>query len=289
MPRVVANGVTLHYQQAGEGPDLVLIHGVTGDLSSWYLRVMPALARDFRVVAYDLRGHGYSDMPPRGYTSVDLAADLDALLDHLGIEHAHLLGHSYGGTIALQCAALYPARVASLILAEPWLAALMPLLDLHTWPYLEANRMSLESQGLNIPDDKLFDVEYMARELLHLKLGIGLRGGAERSSRRLLRLLDTTTALAEAAAVSGLTVERMREIRQPVLAVYGEISPLLQLADHLAGALPSCQVQILAGVSHYFALSRPEMLVDVSRDFLRSLARPAAISADHVPDGRNGR
>ena len=46
MPRVVANGVTLHYQQAGECPDLVLIHGVTGDLSSWYLKVMPALARD---------------------------------------------------------------------------------------------------------------------------------------------------------------------------------------------------------------------------------------------------
>lgn len=280
MPKVVANGVTLHYQQTGQGPDLVLIHGVTGDLSSWYLRVMPALADDFRVTAYDLRGHGYSDMPASGYTSVELAADLHGLLEHLDIEQAHLLGHSYGGTIALQCAALYPSRVASLVLAEPWLAALMPLLDLHKWPYLEANRINLEQQGLMIPDDKLLDVEFVSRQILHMKLGVGLRGAVERSSRRLLRLLDTTSALAEASAVSGLTRERLGEIRKPTLALYGEISPLLQLAEHLGAALPGCQVRVLEGVSHYFALSRPEMLVDATRDFLHSFTRPAATPAD---------
>ncbi|MHC5544975.1 alpha/beta fold hydrolase, partial [Singulisphaera rosea] len=84
MPMTTANGLTFHYQQAGTGPDVVLIHGVTGDLSIWFLcRAIQALSESHRVTAYDLRGHGYSEAPPTGYTSSDHAADLFALMDHL--------------------------------------------------------------------------------------------------------------------------------------------------------------------------------------------------------------
>ena len=66
MPKIHANGLNFHYQQAGEGPDVVLIHGVTGDLSIWFLcQAMGVLGRSFRVTAYDLRGHGYSDVAAR--------------------------------------------------------------------------------------------------------------------------------------------------------------------------------------------------------------------------------
>ena len=81
MPKAKINGLTVHYQQMGLGPDLVMIHGLFANLAFWYLSVLPALARNFRVTVYDLRGHGYSDMPQRGYTSFDMAADLHALLD----------------------------------------------------------------------------------------------------------------------------------------------------------------------------------------------------------------
>ena len=81
MPKIHANGLNFHYQQAGEGPDVVLIHGVTGDLSIWFLcKAMGVLGRSFRVTAYDLRGHGYSDVAPSGYTSADQAGDTDG--DH---------------------------------------------------------------------------------------------------------------------------------------------------------------------------------------------------------------
>ena len=64
MPKLVANGVDFHYQQTGAGPDVVLIHGVTGDLSIWFLcEAMGILGRSFRVTAFDLRGHGYSGLP----------------------------------------------------------------------------------------------------------------------------------------------------------------------------------------------------------------------------------
>ena len=81
MPKLKANGLNFHYQQAGSGPDVILIHGVTGDLSIWFLcEAMGVLARSFRVTAFDLRGHGYSDVPRDGYTSADQAGDVDG--DH---------------------------------------------------------------------------------------------------------------------------------------------------------------------------------------------------------------
>src|SRR5262249_11951293 len=120
MPLITLGGIRFHIQQAGSGPDVVLIHGVTGDLSICYLcRAMQVLGGSRRVTAYDLRGHGYSDAPPEGYTSADHARDLIALLDHLEIEQASLVGHSFGAVIALHAAVLAPGRVGSLVLSDP--------------------------------------------------------------------------------------------------------------------------------------------------------------------------
>ena len=109
MPKLVANGIDFHYQQAGAGPDVVLIHGVTGDLSIWFLcEAMGILGRSFRVTAFDLRGHGYSGLPRDRYTSADQAADCLAIMDALEIEHAALVGHSFGAVIAMHAAVLCP-------------------------------------------------------------------------------------------------------------------------------------------------------------------------------------
>src|SRR5262249_18598570 len=102
MPQIQANGLKFHYQQAAAGPDRVLIHGLTGDLSIWFLcQAMGTLARTFRVTAYDLRGHGYSSLPPSGYTSSDQAGDALAIMDALAIDRAMLVGHSFGAVIAM--------------------------------------------------------------------------------------------------------------------------------------------------------------------------------------------
>ena len=112
MPKLVANGIDFHYQQSGAGPDVVLIHGVTGDLSIWFLcEAMGILGRSFRVTAFDLRGHGYSGLPRDGYTSADQAADVMAIMDALEIDHAVLVGHSFGAVIAMHAAVLFPDRV----------------------------------------------------------------------------------------------------------------------------------------------------------------------------------
>jgi pimeloyl-ACP methyl ester carboxylesterase len=272
MPKALANGIQIHYQQMGEGPDLVLIHGVTGDLSSWYLQVMPALAKEYRVTAYDLRGHGHSEVTPSGYTSAHMAADLHGLLGALGIDHAHLVGYSFGGTVALHCAVLHPERVASLILGDPMIPALRSLVDLEHWPYLEAAKTNLKERDIYLPEEKWFDLEYAARQILHTQIFFGPRQGMKRNSRRLLRLLNNTSALKEVLEVAGLTLDRIPEVRQPVLAMYGEASPVLQIALHLRDNMPNCRLVILEGLGHFFALSNPELLVTSIREFHRELA-----------------
>ena len=128
MPKVVLdNGLTLHYQQVGDGPDVVMVHGITGNLAVWHLQIVPALSDRFRVLTYDLRGHGYSDTPPSGYTPDDMADDLLGLLDALEIERPAIVGHSYGADIALYFAARHPDRVSQVMAIEPALPALEDL------------------------------------------------------------------------------------------------------------------------------------------------------------------
>src|SRR5437764_2511308 len=111
MPKVtLRSGLRLHYQQVGSGPDLVMIHGLTGNLAVWHLKIAPLLWDHFRITTYDLRGHGYSDMPPSGYSAADMARDLEELLEALAIDDASFVGHSYGADISLYHALLHPER-----------------------------------------------------------------------------------------------------------------------------------------------------------------------------------
>ena len=130
MAMAEVNGVRLHYQQLscerteGEIEDVVLIHGLAANLAFWYLQIGHALARNYRVTMYDLRGHGRSSMPLQGYTPAEQAEDLRQLLDHLGIGRAHFIAHSFGGTIALNLACEQPQRFRSLTIADTHIAAI---------------------------------------------------------------------------------------------------------------------------------------------------------------------
>ena len=74
MPKLVLDsGLSVHYQQVGQGPDVVMVHGITGNLAVWHLHIVPALCDRYRTLTYDLRGHGYSGTPPEGYSPDDMA------------------------------------------------------------------------------------------------------------------------------------------------------------------------------------------------------------------------
>ncbi len=117
MARMSIGDVTLEYVQEGSGSDLVLIHGLGGDLHVWDADA-PVLARYHRVIRFDVRGCGASDKPAGPYSVALFARDLDGLLTACGMRCAHVLGISMGGVIAQRLALDYPHRVRSLVLVS---------------------------------------------------------------------------------------------------------------------------------------------------------------------------
>jgi pimeloyl-ACP methyl ester carboxylesterase len=111
------DGVRIHYQEKGTGTPLVLIHGYTSSTYSWK-DVFEPLSKNFRVIALDLKGFGFSGKPDGDYTRRAQAVLVAHLLDHLKIEKAWACGSSMGGEVALNFALLNPQRVAGLILID---------------------------------------------------------------------------------------------------------------------------------------------------------------------------
>jgi pimeloyl-ACP methyl ester carboxylesterase len=253
MPKLTANGLNFHYQQAGSGADVVLIHGVTGDLSIWFLcEAMAVLSRSFRVTAYDLRGHGYSDVPRSGYTSADQAGDALAIMDALNIERASLLGHSFGGVIAMHAAVLDPGRIDALVLSDPSFPALRHLENLSRWGHWQNFREEAAQAGVTLSDEHWYDLGRFFDQVLHLggerllkfRQAVGLPG-----FNRLLRLAETTCG-DDAKSVAGLTEELIQSVNQPVLAVFGEYSPFLATAQYLGQHLDQCLNRLVPGAKH---------------------------------------
>jgi pimeloyl-ACP methyl ester carboxylesterase len=112
-----AGGLRMHAVIGGEGPPLLLVHGWPETWYAWRL-LMPALARDFEVIAVDQRGIGLTDRPADGYDTGALAGDLIALMDALGHERFAVAGHDTGFAISYALASDYPDRVDRVVLTE---------------------------------------------------------------------------------------------------------------------------------------------------------------------------
>src|SRR4051794_2823464 len=151
MPKIDVGPVTLHYLTQGQGPDLVMLHGFLGNQAVWHLYIVPQLRRHFRVTTYDLRGHGYSEVTPSGYTAENMAGDLKLFLEQMGIERPILVGHSFGADICMYFSLLYPERVSKLIALEPGLAALVEQRKDAKWVGWSSWVSKLEELGLTVP------------------------------------------------------------------------------------------------------------------------------------------
>ena len=119
---VDAGGLRMHVAEAGEGEPLLLLHGWPQHWWCWR-DLIPALAPHYRVIAPDLRGHGWTDAPPRGYEKEQLASDVLALLDALGLERVRLIGHDWGGFAGFLMCLRAPERFERFIAlntGHPW-------------------------------------------------------------------------------------------------------------------------------------------------------------------------
>lgn len=281
MPKaLLANGIKLHYQRVGQGPDMVLIHGFTGNLAVWHLQIAPLLWDNFQMLSYDLRGHGYSDAPPTGYTADDMADDLYQLLNILEIERAYFVGHSFGADIALYFAYHHPERVKAVVAIEAALPALIPLRSREDWEGWEYWAWVLEQAGYPVPPERRLDIEFLVRQSLSMPKKWGPLQGLPRDPTRSLRLLDTTTIGRDSQVVGSLTLDEIPSIEVPVDLVYNDGSAFIGTSDYLRDHLRNARTALLPASNwgHFGLLDQPEL---VARHLLDSLVeQPLPVAAN---------
>jgi pimeloyl-ACP methyl ester carboxylesterase len=277
MPMINLDGVRFHYQQRGRGPDVILIHAVTSNLSVWlFSSLMDVLAKDFRVTAYDLRGHGASDAPASNYTSADMAEDLHRLHSALKLQPALLVGHSFGGVVAMHAALLHPDLVRAVVLSDPFfpgLAHLEPnLADMANWREV---REALVGAGASLEREldftRLFNVvaglSPQQKEHFSQKMG-------ESSLRWLSQLprLAPTSCGRDVFAPAGLTAERICQIRQPVVALYDEHTSFQATRQFLAANLNDVRIEIVPGAQHVAPLQSSDAFAQLVQKHCRALS-----------------
>lgn len=279
MSRARVRGLHLNVQQDGQGPELVLIHGLAADLAFWYFRHLPQLKQHFHATIYDLRGHGRSDMPLSGYSCKDQANDLAALLDALHIAKAHVVGHSFGALVALAFAIGYPERVDRLVIADGRIGVLQHADPTVDWPSFEAWKAHLADCGLDDRDELLPGLGALTSMAEASERGwtpkafepffpFASWNGGKRSARLWMRLLASTAAPSELKDESTLSLEAIRSVDTPACAIYGERSFCLPSGRALQRVLPDCQAVLVPEAGHFHPLTHPQTFVSSLEGFL---------------------
>lgn len=261
MPKIQANGVELHYLTMGHGPHIVMLHGFLGNQAVWHLQIAPQLRQRFQVLTYDLRGHGYSQVTPSGYTAADLAEDLRCLLDELGIRKTIVAGHSYGADVSLYFALKYPERVEKLVALEPGLAVLVADRKREDWGGWSYWVDKLAEAGFVVPEDKRNDLDYLLEVSLNTQKFYGPARGLPRNRKPLINLIRNTTLIRDYEFVGDLTLDALRRIEVETLLVYGDRSHFLGSYHTIKSLLPNCTPLLLPGGEHFGPLEQPELLI----------------------------
>ncbi len=263
--------ITLKYEVAGAGEPVVFIHGAFIATAFRPLLAEPALAEQYRLIPYHRRGYAGNRRIPRPVSVEHQAADCRALLRHLGVERAHVVGHSFGGCIALQLALDAPEVVQSLALLEPALIV-----------------------GASAPSyrDALIRSRQRYREVgAATAVDEALRARWPGYRDRLERVLPGAFAQAVADAETAFERDighlldwrfdeaRARRIAQPVLSVLGSESEALwsrfgETHRLLLTWLPQAEEVVLPGATHFLQVEQPRGLAEALAAFYARYPRP---------------
>ena len=254
-------GTELYYEITGEGEPLVLLHAFSFDRRMW-LRQLEAFAGEYTVVTYDLRGFGKSALGEASYAHAD---DLAALLDHLGIERAALLGVSLGGGAAINFAVTRSDRVRALVVVDPSLGG-------YKWSpqFVQAQaevRAACTTSGVDAARARWLAMPMFAEALANphsadaLRTMVGDYTGAQWMS------VDRGRPFQPPA------IQRLGDITAPTLVLVGEhdVSDFQAIADVLVRDIPNVRRATIEGAGHMVNLEAPERFNDVVLEFLRGV------------------
>ena len=250
---LVVPGGKIAYEVAGRGPGIVLLHEGIADRRMWN-REFPLLARDHRVMRYDLRGYGGSTPATSAYSAVD---DLRVLLDHLQLERPLLVGPSMGGRIALDLALSHPEKVGGLLLIAPGYSGM-------DYDHVPGGKATFErDEQLSKAASDAWAAGHLEEATEHLRQlwASALTGGALELFRTMVRenakeVFEDRSGQherREGAPAAG----RLSEVRAPTHILVGDRdNPAMpHLANYLARGIPGAEVEHVPGADHLLNLS----------------------------------
>jgi pimeloyl-ACP methyl ester carboxylesterase len=238
-----SNGVKIAYSDLGNlhGEPVVLIHGyvVTGSLQWTLPGITKALSKNYRVVLYDNRGHGLSGRPhDAAQYGMEMVEDVGRLMDHLGVEKAHIIGYSMGAFIAHKFAARYPKRVKSLILGGAgWLEDGPATIAIDAIADSLSKKKSLEPlfQSLHPPDaPPLTDADIKRVNTMAM----------------LINDPQALAAVAKGMKQLVMTENDVKKVTAPTLCIVGSRDPLVETVKRLESVRPGLQTCYVNGGNH---------------------------------------
>ncbi len=273
MPEVTINGARIHYQDSGTGHPLVLAHGLGGDLTMWLPQV-PVISERYRVITWDCRGHGRSEVTEDGYSIESFVDDQYKLLQYLGVEKAYVGGLSMGGLIAWAFALTHPEMVTALILSDT--AGINIGVDEESRRQLTDMFMTTakiaekRGRGGAMADEAIklmFCAQFiqnnpeiiaMVKERIANSSGIGFA--------RTIRGIFGTEVKTQETNIAQL----LATIKSPTLVLVGEEDVLTPVptAEALSRAIPGSRLHIIKGSGHVPNIEQTEEWNRVVMDFL---------------------
>jgi 2-hydroxy-6-oxonona-2,4-dienedioate hydrolase len=267
-----AAGVPTRVLRAGQGEDVVMLHGTSGHLEA-FIRNVPAFAARYRVHAIDMLGHGWTGKPDYPYEIPRYVEHVLAYLDACGIGAAHLVGESLGGWVAAWLASERPDRVASLQLvaaggtkADP---AVMERIRASTCQAVHSGDRALTRKRLEL---LMYDpAKDVSDELVEVRHAVYSAPAFRGNLHNLLCLQDMETRQRNL-----LRPDRLARIKAPTLVVWGRQNPFggVPEADAMANAIPGARLELFERCGHWPQHERAERFNELSLAFLGG--RPAA-------------
>jgi pimeloyl-ACP methyl ester carboxylesterase len=250
VPDVTIDGAILHYETAGEGPPLILLHGIGSNSRSWH-RQLAALSKTFKVIAWDAPGYGQSSDPPDKPVkpSIHYYADcLRRLVDSLGMRDIFLLGHSAGGAIAQEFYRVYPDYVRALVLAD--------------------TRNVGSQAGL---DERLRTIRTVTPAQLAAERAPKLlrRNAPAELIREVTSIMSEVRAagyeFAAIALAESDTRDVIRNLRVPTLLIWGAEDEITPVWDEIPSGL---ELRIISDAGHLCYVEQPEQFNEIVKNFL---------------------
>jgi pimeloyl-ACP methyl ester carboxylesterase len=254
MAKADLNGIEIDYHDTGRGRPVLLTHGHMSSRSAWDGQHQ-ALADRYRVISWDIRGHGQTVSPddPAQYSLELTVADIRALLGHLGIERAVIGGLSLGGYVSLAFYLAQPEMVEALVICDsgPGYRNAEARAQWNERAFTRA--ADLEANGLE-------SLESRSREVRESRK-------RHRSARALAHATRGILAQQGATVIDGLP-----SIRVPTLVIVGDQDqPFLAPCEYMAKKIPGARLETIAGAGHSSNLDQPDAFNRVLRDFLDTL------------------